>query len=139
MSNKIVTLQNTTKTEGQLPRTVLKAIFDDNGDYLDNQLVASDINALKNGAISSLSGMRNVYINQETTSDLAGGSDSSVILTMPTSTTIYSILIISIQPMTSWDTLAYFYELHSDGECYVHTVGTRTQKYRVTYLVIYDV
>lgn len=55
MSNKIVTLQNTTKDEGRLPRTVLKALFDDNGDYLDSQLVASDINVLKNGKILSLS------------------------------------------------------------------------------------
>ena len=53
MPNYISTLLS--KTGDQIyPRTVLKAIADDNGNYLDSGLAASDINALKNGKISNI-------------------------------------------------------------------------------------
>lgn len=71
MANKIVTLQNTDKTEGKLPRTVLKAIFDDNGDYLDPELTADDINALKDGAITSLSTWEDIS-SSVSLSDISG-------------------------------------------------------------------
>lgn len=55
MATKIGTLQNTEKTEALLPRTCLKAVADKNGDYIDEDVLASDINALKDGAIEALS------------------------------------------------------------------------------------
>ena len=56
MSTEIKTLQNPAKTKAYLPRTCLKAVADKNGDYISEDVLASDINALKNGALSSLSG-----------------------------------------------------------------------------------
>lgn len=55
MANFLTTLKNKSKTNTYFPRTVLKAVGDDNGGFLDNQLVASDINILKNGKISQMS------------------------------------------------------------------------------------
>ena len=54
MANYTTTLLDD-ENNGMLPRTTLDSIMDSNGNYLDNQLTASDINALKNGAMSSLS------------------------------------------------------------------------------------
>ena len=54
MASYITTLKDNTKTNDILPRTSLKAVSDDNGNYLDSQLTASDVNALKNGKISSM-------------------------------------------------------------------------------------
>ena len=54
MATKIGTLQNPEKTEALLPRTCLKAVADKNGDYISEDVLASDINALKDGAIESL-------------------------------------------------------------------------------------
>ena len=54
MSNYITTLEDK-DDNGLLPRTVLNAISDGNGNYLDNQLTASDVNALKNGKMSDVS------------------------------------------------------------------------------------
>ena len=53
MATYITTLKDATNTNGLLPKTVLKAVADDNGDYLDSNLTVSDINALKGGAFSS--------------------------------------------------------------------------------------
>lgn len=55
MATKIGTLQNPEKTEALLPRTCLKAVADKNGDYISEDVLASDINALKDGAIEALS------------------------------------------------------------------------------------
>ena len=64
MATKIGTLQNTEKTEALLPRNCLKAVADKNGDYISEDVLASDINALKDGKIASF--MRNI----STTADL---------------------------------------------------------------------
>ena len=65
MATKIGTLQNPEKTEALLPRTCLKAVADKNGDYISEDVLASDINALKDGAISSLSNSALKYIKTE--------------------------------------------------------------------------
>lgn len=54
MATKIGTIQNPEKTEALLPRTCLKAIADKNGDYISEDVLASDINALKNGKVASM-------------------------------------------------------------------------------------
>ena len=54
MPTEIKTLQNPAKTKSYLPRTCLKAIADKNGDYLDEDLEKSDIDALKNGKIATM-------------------------------------------------------------------------------------
>ena len=55
MATYITTLKDATDTDALLPRTVLGAIADGNGDYLDDQMLASDLNALKNGKIADMS------------------------------------------------------------------------------------
>ena len=54
MATKVTTLKNAEKTDNLLPRTELNAIFDSDGNYLDSNLKASDLNALKGGAIDEL-------------------------------------------------------------------------------------
>lgn len=54
MANYITTLKDEDKTNNLLPRTVLKAVADDNGNYLDSGLAASDVNALKNGKVADM-------------------------------------------------------------------------------------
>ena len=54
MATIISTLKDETKTNTIAPRTALKALFDDQGNYLDNALMASDVNALKNGKIADM-------------------------------------------------------------------------------------
>lgn len=63
MATYITTLQDKDGSNGLLPKTVLKAIADDNGNYLDNQLTANDLNFLKNGGLSSF------LVTEEITSD----------------------------------------------------------------------
>ena len=53
MASNIVTLKDATKTNDLLPRTRLKALCDDSGNYLDSALAASDINGLKNGGLAA--------------------------------------------------------------------------------------
>lgn len=54
MATKVTTLKNAEKTDNLLPRTELNAIFDSDGNYLDSNLKASDLNALKGGAVDEL-------------------------------------------------------------------------------------
>jgi len=54
MPSYISTLKDDDKINNILPRTVLKAISDDNGSYLDSGLQASDINYLKNGKAQTI-------------------------------------------------------------------------------------
>lgn len=54
MATKVTTLKNADKTEDLVARTQLKAIFDKNGDYIDNDLLASDLNKLKGGVVDEL-------------------------------------------------------------------------------------
>lgn len=54
MATKVTTLKNAEKTDDLLPRTELNAIFDSDGNYLDSNLKASDLNALKGGAVDEL-------------------------------------------------------------------------------------
>lgn len=54
MPSYISTLKDDDKTNNILPRTVLKAVADDNGSYLDSGLQASDINYLKNGKAQTI-------------------------------------------------------------------------------------
>ena len=73
MANYVTTLKDDSKTNGLLPRTVLKAVADDNGNYLDNQLLASDLNALKNGKIADMT--QDIQDNSDAiTSLITGGS-----------------------------------------------------------------
>lgn len=67
MATKIGTLQNPDKTEALLPRTCLKAVADKNGDYISEDVLASDVNALKNGAIATLVSL--IWTNPNPTSD----------------------------------------------------------------------
>ena len=64
MANYITTLQDKDGTNTLLPRTALKALSDDNGNYLDSGLSASDINALKNGKIGSIDNAISDITNQ---------------------------------------------------------------------------
>ena len=54
MPSYISTLKDDDKNNNILPRTVLKAVADDNGSYLDSGLQASDINYLKNGKAQTI-------------------------------------------------------------------------------------
>lgn len=54
MATKVTTLKNAEKTDNLLPRTELNAIFDSDGNYLDSNLKASDLNALKGGTVDEL-------------------------------------------------------------------------------------
>lgn len=54
MATRITTLKDSTNTDALLPKTVLKAVADDNGNYLDQNLTASDLNSLKNGAFNTV-------------------------------------------------------------------------------------
>lgn len=54
MATKVTTLKNADKTDDLVPRTQLKGIFDKNGNYIDNDLLASDLNKLKGGVVDEL-------------------------------------------------------------------------------------
>ena len=56
MANIITTLKDKTKTNNLIPRTQIQAICDSNGNYLDNNLSASDINTLKGGGMAKTEG-----------------------------------------------------------------------------------
>lgn len=48
MSTFIKTLKDKLKTNSILPRTVLKAVADDNGNYINSSITASDVNSIPN-------------------------------------------------------------------------------------------
>ena len=87
MANYITTLKNKDNTDHYLPKTVLKAVADDNGDYLDNGLAASDINVLKNGALSSL-----LVVEEKTTPSFNMSANGATSGTMDVSKTGYTAI-----------------------------------------------
>jgi len=89
MANYITTLKDEPKTNNLLPRTVLKAVADDNGDYLDNELVADDINALKDGAFAALKIHRII----KSFGSVTMSSNGYLQVTPPTTPTGYSFIV----------------------------------------------
>ena len=74
MANYITTLEDN-NGNGMLPITSLKALMDENGNYLDNQLTASDVNALKNGAVVSIGSTYSMNNWQDGSIDTTNGAD----------------------------------------------------------------
>lgn len=79
MATYITTLQDKDGSNGLLPKTVLKAIADDNGNYLDSGLAASDLNALKDGAFATLSTWEDIS-SDVSLSDISGSIKSTYTL-----------------------------------------------------------
>ena len=78
MANYITTLEDK-DGNGLLPNTALKAIVDENGDYLDNQLAASDVSILKGGKIAEIDSILTplTYYKLGTYVDISAYTDST--------------------------------------------------------------
>ena len=145
MANYITTLEDKNQ-DGILPRTVVKAIADKNGDYLSEDLVKSDIDALKNGKIASMdsaiSSLSYTWSAMSSASGSKASGDYTVTLDMPSgATTIIAIFPIGYDPYDNWN----------DGDSMVtwkgvdlsnHTARIRinspiTQNYSLKYWVVW--
>lgn len=100
-------------------------------DFFPNMSVSQACNKLYNELVK-------VYYNYTISSSIAGGTDEIVSISLPSSyTKILQIIPIMVQVTATWESFAIINGLYDNNKISIHTIGSASQAYKVSYCILY--